>query len=288
MALTNRVLDSSSRQVQKKALISSTPVSERKVTIRLKGSVSNLIIIQVYATDTARSDKECEQFYFQLQSVTDQTPKKDMLIVMGDFNAITDNDQIDRRDVMGPHGHGRLNGRDRVLDSSSRQVQKKALISSTPVSERKATIRLKGSVSNLTIIQVYATDTARSDKECEQFYFQLQSVTDQTPKKDMLIVMGDFNAITDNDQIDRRDVMGPHGHGRLNGRAVTVFKERSDPRKVFLLFPNEGTKLDPILFKLSRNNTPEVVKNSEELNTDSSKLFGSATSTKVALPCKIE
>ncbi|XP_065570212.1 uncharacterized protein LOC136033346 [Artemia franciscana] len=44
---------------------------------------------------------------------------------------------------------------------------KKALISSTPVSERKATIRIKGSVSNLTIIQVYATDTARSDKECE-------------------------------------------------------------------------------------------------------------------------
>ncbi|XP_065570215.1 craniofacial development protein 2-like [Artemia franciscana] len=121
MALTNRVLDSSSRQVQKKALISSTPVSERKVTIRLKGSVSNLIIIQVYATDTARSDKECEQFYFQLQSVTDQTPKKDMLIVMGDFNAITDNDQIDRRDVMGPHGHGRLNGRGEMLISFCRE-----------------------------------------------------------------------------------------------------------------------------------------------------------------------
>ncbi|XP_065570214.1 craniofacial development protein 2-like [Artemia franciscana] len=95
---------------------------------------------------------------------------------------------------------------------------KNALISSTPVSERKTTIRLKGSVSNLTIIQLYATDTARSDKECEQFYFQLQSVTDQTPKKDMLIVMADLNAITDNDQIDRRDVMGSHGHGRLNGR----------------------------------------------------------------------
>ncbi|KAK2717210.1 hypothetical protein QYM36_007355 [Artemia franciscana] len=94
----------------------------------------------------------------------------------------------------------------------------KALISFTPVSERIATIRLKGSVSNLTIIQVYAPDSARSDEECEQFYFQHQSVTDQTPKKDMLIIMGDFNAITGNDQIDRRDVMGPHGHSRLNGR----------------------------------------------------------------------
>ncbi|KAK2703032.1 hypothetical protein QYM36_018428 [Artemia franciscana] len=95
---------------------------------------------------------------------------------------------------------------------------KKALISFTPVSERIAAIRLKGSVSNLTIIQVYTPDSARSDEECEHFYFQLQSVSDQTPKKDMLIVMGDFNAITGNDQIDRRDVMGPHRHGRLNGR----------------------------------------------------------------------
>ncbi|KAK2717448.1 hypothetical protein QYM36_006280 [Artemia franciscana] len=100
---------------------------------------------------------------------------------------------------------------------------KKALITFTPVSERIASIRLKGSVSNLTIIQVYAPDSARSDEECEQFYFQLQSVTDQTPKKDMLIVMGDFNAITGNDQTDRRDVMGPHGHGRLNGRDIVHF-----------------------------------------------------------------
>ncbi|KAK2704214.1 hypothetical protein QYM36_017512 [Artemia franciscana] len=107
---------------------------------------------------------------------------------------------------------------DRVLDSSSHQLQKKALISFTPVSERIATIRLKESVSNLTIIHVYTLDSTRSDEECEQFYFQLQSVTDQTPKKDMLIVMGDFNTITGNDPIDPRDVMGPHGHGRLNGR----------------------------------------------------------------------
>ncbi|KAK2718173.1 hypothetical protein QYM36_005477, partial [Artemia franciscana] len=105
---------------------------------------------------------------------------------------------------------------------------KKALISFTPVSEGIATIRLKGSVSNLTIIQVYAPDSARSDEECEQFYFQLQSVTDQTPKKDMLIVMGDFNAITGSDQTDRRDEMGPHGHGRLNGRGerlISFYRE---------------------------------------------------------------
>ncbi|XP_065562490.1 craniofacial development protein 2-like [Artemia franciscana] len=43
-------------------------------------------------------------------------------------------------------------------------TKKKTLISFTPVSERIATIRLKGSVSNLTIIQVYAPDSARSDE----------------------------------------------------------------------------------------------------------------------------
>ena len=88
----------------------------------------------------------------------------------------------------------------------------------TPVLERIATIRLKGPIKNLSVVQIYALDSAQSEEDCDQFYFQLQSVTDQIPKNDILIVLGDFNAIVGSCHAGREDVMGPHGHGRLNAR----------------------------------------------------------------------
>ena len=97
-------------------------------------------------------------------------------------------------------------------------VAKRSLMTFTPVSERIATIRLKGPIKNLSVVQIYAPDSARSEEECDQFYFQLQSVTDQIPKNDILIVLGDFNARVGSCHTGRKDVMGPHKHGRLNAR----------------------------------------------------------------------
>ncbi|KAK2726258.1 hypothetical protein QYM36_000646 [Artemia franciscana] len=69
---------------------------------------------------------------------------------------------------------------------------KKSLISTTPASELVIAIRLKGSTANLSIIQVYAPDSSRSD---EEFYSQFHSLTDSIPKKkDIILVIGDFNA----------------------------------------------------------------------------------------------
>ena len=95
---------------------------------------------------------------------------------------------------------------------------KKSLISFTPVSERIAVLRLKGAAKNISVVQVYAPDSARSEEECDEFYFTLQSVIDQIHKKDVLIVMGDFNAIVGMDNTGRSDIMGTFGHGKLNAR----------------------------------------------------------------------
>ena len=63
------------------------PISSRLITIRLRASPFNITIIQAYAPTTDYNDEEVEDFYEQLQEVVDQTPRKDILAVQGDWNA---------------------------------------------------------------------------------------------------------------------------------------------------------------------------------------------------------
>ena len=43
--------------------------------------------MEVYAPTTSYSDDEVDDFYDQLQSTINKTPRQDILIIMGDFNA---------------------------------------------------------------------------------------------------------------------------------------------------------------------------------------------------------
>ena len=45
------------------------------------------MVIQVYASTSDHVDKEVKQFYEQLNSIIAQTPRKDILVVQGDWNA---------------------------------------------------------------------------------------------------------------------------------------------------------------------------------------------------------
>ena len=47
---------------------------------------------------------------------------------------------------------------------------------------------------NITIVQVYAPTSDYDDNKIEELHDQLQNVIDQTPKKDILVVLGDWNA----------------------------------------------------------------------------------------------
>ena len=63
------------------------PVSSRLMTIRLRAVPFSITIVQAYAPTLDYDDNEIEEFYDQLQNVIDQTPKKDILVVQGDWNA---------------------------------------------------------------------------------------------------------------------------------------------------------------------------------------------------------
>ena len=54
--------------------------------------------------------------------------------------------------------------------------------------------RFQGKPSNITVIQVYASTSNAEEAEVERFYEDLQDLLELTPKKDVLFIIGDWNA----------------------------------------------------------------------------------------------
>ena len=54
------------------------------ISVRLQGKPLNITVIQVYAPTSNAEETEVERFYEDLLEVT---PKKDVLFIIGDWNA---------------------------------------------------------------------------------------------------------------------------------------------------------------------------------------------------------
>ena len=52
----------------------------------------------------------------------------------------------------------------------------------------------QGKPFNITVIQVYAPTSTAEEAEVEQFYEDLQDLLELTPPKDVLFIIGDWNA----------------------------------------------------------------------------------------------
>ena len=61
--------------------------NDRMISIWIQCRPFNIIIIQVYAPTTNAKEAEIDQFYEELQHIVELTPKKDILIIIGDWNA---------------------------------------------------------------------------------------------------------------------------------------------------------------------------------------------------------
>ena len=53
---------------------------------------------------------------------------------------------------------------------------------------------MANNISNITVIQVYAPTSNAEEAEVEQFYEDVQDHLKLTPKKDVLFIIGDWNA----------------------------------------------------------------------------------------------
>ena len=61
--------------------------NNRMISVHFQGKPFNITVIQVYAPTSNTEVAEVERFYEDLQDIVELTPKKDVLFIIGDWNA---------------------------------------------------------------------------------------------------------------------------------------------------------------------------------------------------------
>ena len=61
--------------------------NDRMISVRFQGKPFNITVIQVYALTSNAEEAEVEWFYENLQDLLELTLKKDILFIIGDWNA---------------------------------------------------------------------------------------------------------------------------------------------------------------------------------------------------------
>ena len=61
--------------------------NDRMISVRFQGKSFNITVIQAYAPTSNTEEAGIERFYEDLQDLLELTPKKDVLFIMGDWNA---------------------------------------------------------------------------------------------------------------------------------------------------------------------------------------------------------
>ena len=57
------------------------------IFIHFQGKPFSIIVIQVYTPSTNAEEAEVERFHEDLQDLSELTPKKDVMFIIGDWNA---------------------------------------------------------------------------------------------------------------------------------------------------------------------------------------------------------
>ena len=61
--------------------------NNRMISVRFQGKTFSIMVIQVYDSTSNAEQAEVERFYEDLQDLLELTPKKDVLFIIGDWNA---------------------------------------------------------------------------------------------------------------------------------------------------------------------------------------------------------
>ena len=102
---------------------------------------------------------------------------------------------------------------------------------------------LKGKPFNITVIQVYAPNRNAEEAEVEWLYEDLQDLLELTPKKDVLFIIGNWNAKVGSQEIP--GITGKCGHGVQNeaGQKLVEFCQENALVIANTLFQQHKRKL---------------------------------------------
>ena len=87
-------------------------------------------------------------------------------------------------------------------------------------------VHFQGKPFNITVIQVYAPTSNAEKAEVEWFYEDLQDLIELTPKKDVLFIIGDWNA-----KVGTQETPGVTGKFGLKCRMKQANTNRVLPRR---------------------------------------------------------
>ena len=109
---------------------------------------------------------------------------------------------------------------------------RKSIIRIKPVNERIIMITIEAKPKNLNIIQIYMPTTKEEDEQILNMYKEIQILVNSIPKKERLIIMGDFNAkIGVNEQ---REACGKFGLNETNQRGEMFLDWMEDNKMIAL------------------------------------------------------
>ena len=83
-------------------------------------------------------------------------------------------------------------------------------------------VRFQGKPLNITVIQVYAPTSNAEEAEVERFYEDLEDLLELTPKKDVIFIIGDWNAKVGSQETP--GVTGKFGLGTRNEEGQRIIE----------------------------------------------------------------
>ena len=85
------------------------------ISVHFQGKPFNITVVQVYALTSNAEEAEVEWFYEDLQDFLELAPKKDIFLIIGDWNA-----KVERQEIPGVTGKFGLG-----VQNEARQRQRK-------------------------------------------------------------------------------------------------------------------------------------------------------------------
>ena len=99
----------------------------RKISVRFQDKPFNITVIQVYAPTTNAEEAEVEWFYDDLQDLLELTPPKDVIFIIGDWNA-----KVGSQETLGVTGKFGLGVQNEAGQRLTEFCQENALVIANP------------------------------------------------------------------------------------------------------------------------------------------------------------
>ena len=168
--------------------------NDRMISVHFQGKPFNITVIQVYPPTSNAEEAEVEWFYEDLQDLLELTPKKDVLFIVGDWNAKVGSQETPG--VTGKLGLGIHN------EKTNRVSLRKCTAWMQSQKWQNDLCSFPRQNIQYTVIQVYVPTRNVEESEFEQFCENLQDLLELTLKKDVHFIIGDWNTKVGSQDLD--------------------------------------------------------------------------------------